>query len=129
MRRAVLFIISAFIFSACAHHVTDKEFKHFTNEMVTVVKKNEAVSRNHLKLTKENMDGIEVLKKQLIVAETQIYRLMMVDSMAMRQFGRLYQSLAVLLRALENKGVKLDLEKAQKQLEEEVTKKLQEKSK
>ena len=125
MRNAVLFIMSIFIFSGCAH-VTDKEFKHFTNEMKKVVRQNETVAQNHLKLTKENMDEIEVLKKQNAEMRIVIGRVLL-GSYRLDQKTK--SAFAILIKALENQKIKLDFEKAQKQLEEDLKNRLQEKSK
>jgi hypothetical protein len=127
MQRTVLFIISAFIFSACAPKLPVKDFSRFLNELKEATAKNDATAMSHLELTKENMGEIAVLKKQLSQMR------MIVGAMLM-QFRQLDQSTAltftVLLKALEHRGIKLDLQKTWERMQaEEIEKKLKEKSK
>lgn len=122
MRNAVLFIISAFVFSGC---VTTKQFNSFANELKSAKVQNEATAMNHLRLTKEMAEETATLKKRLGQTELflafTMFNLSQLDQATAKTF-------AVLIKALEYKGIKLDLKATwQRMQKEEMEKKLKEK--
>lgn len=127
MKTAVLFIISMFVFSACVPKASVREFEDFVEAYKKVHAKNNAQAMDHLKLTRENMEEISALKKELRQMQTHL-------GIAISQLSQLDQTtvrwLVVILKALEYKGIKLDLKKTWDRMQqEEVGKKLKEKSK
>jgi len=120
MRKAVLFIVSAFIFSACALSV--KDFNKYAEGVKQANIENETLRTNHLKLTQKTMEDFAAMKKQIDSLKNQVDVLRFINKIELGQLGRLHQHFAVLLKALEIKKIKLDYKEAQKQLHEELMK-------
>ncbi len=127
MRRAVLFIISAFIFSACAPKVSQKDFDQFANKVKQAYAKHDATAVSHLQLTQDTRNEVADLKKKANQMR------FMVGFTAL-QLGKLERTTAqwivIFMKALEYKGIKVDLAKTiERMTKEEMEKKLKEKSK
>lgn len=125
MRRAVLFIASVFVFTACAARepvMTVKAFDDFENQFKKAWKLHseaETLSMTRINETRNDLGELEKLVKilQKIIG--------LLHSKVVTMDMNTTQAFTLVGRALEHKGIKINWEKEAKLLEKEMLKEME----